>query len=218
VSSRTAALSFVALSAAMAGMVSLAAWLGGSEQIPTPADRLVVGAAFIIAAILGVSFALRPNWMRRPRAGHRQRRGHHTNCEHFAGHTVVLAGTPRCAGCTGLALGSTASASLMVAHLIVPWDIPAGAAPLLVPLGFVLVAANFLESGVPRTRASPHVLSNALLVLGFLLVVVGVFEATGSPGLGLLAVLLSFLLVDTRIRLSAWRHEEIRRSCTAACA
>jgi hypothetical protein len=60
-------------------------------------------------------------------------------------------------------------------------------------------------------------MANAILPVGFVLVTVGAAESTGKVAIGLLAVLISFLWLETRIHISDWKHAEICRKCGREC-
>lgn len=221
---------YVALSGVGATLVVAVALLSPLPGPAAPVERSVVAVVFVGACVLGLSVAVRPAWYRRLRDGrshgdgggpprpNRPTRGHHPTCVHFASHVLEIGGRTRCAGCTGLGLGAALAAVLMVAHAGLPYGLPLGTPLAAVAIGLGLVAANFVEVAALRGSAPVHLASNVLLVLGFLLIVAGTLEATGNTAYGVLAVVVSVLMVDARIRLSGWRHAEVRKSCGEACA
>lgn len=219
---------YVVLSAVGAALVVAVAVLGPEAGPAPPRDRALVAAAFLLVCALGLSAAVRPNWIRRrmERRSHdsggtpaspRTFRGHHQDCPHFAAHVLTVRGRVVCAGCTGLGAGAVLAASLMAAHAGLPGGLPLGPSAAVLALGLGFVALNYLEAGAVRGGAMVHVTSNVLLVLGFLLLVAGTLEATGDAAYAGLAVVVSLLMVDTRIQLSRWRHSEIRKACGDAC-
>ncbi len=192
-------------------------------------DRLIVGGAFIGSCLLGISLALRPGWIGRavgrgngPSEGHgrtetRGRRGHHPDCEKFADHVLTTDKGALCAGCTGLASGCVMAIVLMDIFVFIPTRISSGIPGLFVLLGIILIVVAFAEIALPKRNALLHAAFNVFLVIGFFLVVIGVFHSTGDATSGLLAIVVSFLWLDARIHLSNWRHAKICENCSEVC-
>ncbi len=193
-------------------------------------DRLIVGVPLLASFLLGISLAVKPGWMRRLRrdAIHdadarplnspgRGRRGHHPDCEHFRPHIVRVGGKVLCAGCTGLALGSVASIGMVGLYALPLMSMPPPISIILVAIGTALVAASLADSELFQARGGERLFSNLVMPVGFFLVAAGLLEATGNVAYGLAGVLISFLWLDTRIRLSRRRHVRICRSCGEAC-
>ena len=88
---------------------------------------------------------------------------------------------------------------------------------MLVAIGLLLVLINFVETARHSRTPPLHILANAILPVGFLLVTLSVSEATGEVSIGLVAMLVSFLLLDARIHISDWKHAEICRRCGRSC-
>ncbi len=201
----------------------------GNNSIDT-IERLFIGGAFISSCLFGISLALRPNWIKRhtkqaihgtnpktPITNYRKRHGHHPDCEHFSSHTYKIKDGVLCAGCTGLALGSFISIFLMIIYLIFFIDIPRVVLLIFIIVGMGFIALNYVEIGVLKRGAFTHIISNSFLVVGFFLVIVGVFQLTGNVIYGILALIITFLWLDTRIQLSNWRHAVICRNCNETC-
>jgi hypothetical protein len=55
------------------------------------------------------------------------------------------------------------------------------------------------------------------LVIGFLLVTLGTASATSTILLGLVAILICYLWLDTRIQISDWRNALVCHSCGQTC-
>jgi len=192
----------------------------------TTMERMAVASAFILICTLGmlsgldfVSFARRkeqliPREQARTPSGPR-RVGHHPDCEGFRDHTIGLRGRIYCCGCLSLAFGSGIAICLMTMLMLFTNIAPTNG-PHLVLLGLLIVTIAFVDAWVHRQRWV-HILTNVLLPVGFLLMTVGVTEATGDGALGLVAVLISVLFMDTRISISRWKHEEICRRCGRGC-
>jgi hypothetical protein len=191
---------------------------------------MIAGGAFITSCLLGLSLALRPGWIKRT-AGKgyhgasnsrkqsitKRRLGHHPDCSGFKEHVIHTKNKTLCAGCTGLALGSIAAILLMGFYIAIPIRLSHIQLELLALLGIFFIALSFLEIANDKRRPITHVLTNILLVLGFLLLVVVVFEQTASIPFGILTVVISFLFMDTRIQLSSWKHSLTCKNCRSAC-
>jgi len=201
----------------------------GKNSIET-IDRLFIGGAFILSCLFGISLALRPNWIKRYKkqgihgTNHqsaittsRNRQGHHPDCKPFQSHTYTIKNNILCAGCTGLAIGSFISLFLMIIYLIFFDNIPRVALLIFIIVGMGFVALNYVEIVLHKRTAFAHVLSNSLLVIGFFFVIIGVFQLTGRVIFGILALIITFLWLDTRIQLSNWRHAETCRNCDETC-
>lgn len=192
-------------------------------------DRLLVGGAFILCCLFGLSLALRPNWVRRIRRHNRDnahvpesqtiknRKGHHPDCRGFKGHTLDFNNDTLCAGCFGLALGSMISILFTILYIGLFFEISNSVLYIFVTIGLIFIALNYIEIAIPKRKAIAHVMGNMFLVIGFFLVIIGVYQLTGSSAYGILAVIFSFLWLDTRIQLSSWRHAEICENCGEGC-
>jgi uncharacterized membrane protein len=194
-------------------------------------DRLFLGGAFITSCILGLSLALRPGWIRRINENikgdgtrgsgdskrTRTRIGHHPDCNGFSSHVIKINQRTLCTGCLGLALGSIISLLLIGLYIVVPLEANTEMYILLLLLGLFFIGMNFFEVIIRNKNSNLHLVSNVFLVIGFLLVVIGIFQLTAKIGYGILAVILSFLWLDTRIQLSSWNHKKICLSCEDTC-
>ena len=220
---------YVVLSAIGATFLGVVAWRSpASSPIPS-ADRVLVASAFVAVCVLGFASAVRPNRIRRltsgwshglrggPAPASRPYRGHHPDCEHFAAHVIRMGARTLCAGCTGLGIGAFVAAILMAVYAWLLGGLPVNPPAAVLVFGVGLVTLNYVEVAIRRGHAMVHTAANVLLVLGFLFLTVGTVEATGKAAYGLLAVVVSLLMVDTRIRLSSWRHVDLRRRCGEAC-
>jgi hypothetical protein len=158
---------------------------------PAAEERWAVGLTFIAACTLGVS--------------------------PFRDHTIVVGGRTRCAGCTGLAIGCAFAAVLMALRL---WRFP-GYEPAqgwtMVLVGFALVAYNMAETAGGGNSPVLHMSTNALLVPGFYFVTAGALQLTALAGAGFTALLVCILWLETRMRLSGWRHRRICVDCGREC-
>jgi hypothetical protein len=189
-----------------------------------------VGGAFISSCILGISFAIKPNWIRKSikRGRHdeneqqaqmrtRKRQGHHPDCDKFKSHVIKTKNKVICAGCSGLALGSIISIFLTSAYIVLPNKILPTILHIFIILGLVIIILNYIEIVIPIRNAHFHMIFNVFFVISFFLIIIGIFELTGSMIYGIFGVIISFLWLDTRILLSKWRHSEICKNCSETC-
>jgi predicted membrane protein len=114
-------------------------------------------------------------------------------------------------------IGSVLAIVLMLAYIGAFQGSLKGSAQLLVAIGSVAIILTYLEVASQRRIVALHIAMSAALIVGFLLVTVGILEATGSPVVGLLGVLFGFLWMNTRISLSNWRHALLCGKCPEAC-
>ncbi len=179
-----------------------------------PSEWMAIGSVFILVCALGIlsstdiaRFArAKEKYSPRGEGGTRPgpvRVGHHPDCESFKDHIIVTKGKIFCCGCLSLALGSAIAIVLMVLLMFFSGISPLSGPPLFA-LGLSFVALAFVETGI-HCRRGAHMLVNILLPVGFLSITVGVSVATGNMALGLVAVLISILLLDTRITISRWK-------------
>ena len=201
------------------------------EASITLSDRIFVGGLFILSCILGISLALKPNWIRRLSSKdasvsngnpmneriNKRRRGHHPLCSRFQDHTISRNGNTFCAGCLGLAIGCVIAILLMFLFLIIFPYLTLTVFVLSMSIGMIIIAFSYIETVLPHRTAAGHVINNVLLVIGLFLVVAGVFGITKSPIIGAFAILISFLWLDTRVQLSNWNHEKMCRDCKNTC-
>jgi hypothetical protein len=208
-------------------------WMGVDAEAELDArGAFLVGLLFMVACGFGMTLALWPGWPRRNgdargnevrRPGEAldeagpPRRGHHPDCEPFSGHTFMLGEGVRCAGCTGLMAGCVAAIALMALHLAdldaidpVTWSRLGGLGSWLVLLGVGL-------SKYRSVRGRTSVALNAAFVVGLFLAVAGVMGASGEWTYGMIAVVLCFLWLETRMVTSQWHHVTVCARCPEAC-
>lgn len=222
---------YLVLSVMGAVFILLIAWLGFSESGSTTLnDKLIVGGAFIASCLFGVSLALQPGWTRRSSraGGHayiadkreksgRRMTGHHPDCEEFNGHVMEFMGRTVCSGCTGLALGSVVAIIFTIAYIALQVNADAWILYVFLIVGILLVALSLTDIILSLGKAGLHNHFNIFLVIGFFFVVVSVHQLTGSAAFGLIAIIISFLWLDTRIQLSSKRHRDICMACDQSC-
>lgn len=191
-------------------------------------DKLAIGIPFIVSCLFGISIAIKPNLTgsSSKRGGHDgqhlqtimiKREGHHPECEQFKSHTIKIENKILCAGCSGLAMGSVISIALMSVYIVFLKKTAQDILPVLILFGMVLIALNYLEIIIPGRKAYFHMISNCFLVISFFFIIIGIFHLTGSVIYGLFGILISFLWLDTRIRLSNWHHVKVCKNCRQTC-
>jgi hypothetical protein len=221
---------YLGLSIIGAVLLVLVTYFSSSDVNIALIDKLIIGGAFVTSCLFGISLALRPGWTGRyskervhgllpekPLEPQRKRRGHHPECTRFDSHRISTKRKTYCAGCLGLALGSFISIILMILYVIAPYEFSDLVLNFLIIIGLIIIAVAYVEIMIPKRRAYVHVVSNILLVLGFLFIIIGLFELTGSVFIGIIGVIFSFLWLDTRIQLSSWRHVVICKNCNESC-
>lgn len=222
---------YLILSITAATLLLILTFLGSSDIKPiTIDDKLLLSGVFIICCIFGISLAIRPGWFKRftqhrqilennkqSQKTTRKREGHHPDCHKFQNHIITIKNKTFCAGCLGLSIGSVISIFLIIIYIISTIEQPSTIFYLLIFLGLIIIGLIYLEIVLPIRHSIVHVISNATLVISFLMITIGIFEITGNKIYGLLSVLLSFLWLDTRIQLSKWRHTIICNTCKELC-
>jgi hypothetical protein len=196
----------------------------------TSSDRLIVGSAFFASCLLGLSMALRPNWLKGLLSGEKEepkdevhtsviriRSGHHPDCQGFASHKIKTKNKTYCAGCLGLAFGAVTGIILLFVYLFMPDVVNLMSSFSMIITGLIFIGFNFLVVAARNKNSFMHLISNVILVAGFFFMVVGMFQYTKSVSYGILAVIISFLLLDTRIQLSHWHHERTCVLCKDSC-
>lgn len=193
-------------------------------------DRLLVGGLFIVCCLFGISLAVYPSWYKKilkisknnlnkkkDKKVLRKRKGHHPDCDQFKNHVIRLNNKVLCTGCLGLAIGSIISVFLMLIYLAFVSGKTSTMFYSLVILGLIMIAFNFVEIMFPLRQRAVHIFSNVLIVVGFLLIVIGIFEITGSKTYAITSIIFSYLWLFTRIQLSHQRHSLICSSCSKKC-
>lgn len=228
---RTRVLYFVLLSAVAAALLLTVFSVSRSQENSVDfAGKALVGIAFIASCLLGMSMAIHPNWAKKilgqslrsgaeehPRAQGREYRGHHPDCAGFQGHRLSVGGRDFCAGCLGILFGAAISVVLMMFYLASDPDIARGNQSILLAFGFGTISIAYVEAALEGRNPVVHLVVNSLMVVGLFLLVAGMLEATETAVFGLLAVMFSFLWMDTRIELSMWRHSLLCAKCPESC-
>ncbi|MCX6664241.1 MAG: hypothetical protein NTZ75_08350 [Euryarchaeota archaeon] len=223
-------LSYLALSVVGAALlvvfVSITPAPTSSMVLP---EKIFVAGIFIIICVFGVSFSLRPNWVRpfiskkdnivknHTNALKRSFRGHHPDCKTFENHRMMYQNKTWCAGCLGLLIGCLLSIILVILYVVVPFQQPPTISRLLLFLGLLVIALVYLEIILGSRHSIIHILSNAMLVLSFFLITTSIVELSGKVVYGFFTILLCILWLDTRIQLSRWHHRRLCSSCPELC-
>ncbi|MDD1743396.1 MAG: hypothetical protein LUO85_02080 [Methanomassiliicoccales archaeon] len=218
---------YLLLSGIAAAMLLVVSWMGPLIDRPlTFEDRSIIALAFIGSCVLGIVLSLGPRRLHSLRKkaknddaesiGSQTWIGHHPDCSRFEDHVIEIKKKKYCAGCIGLALGSLISLIIMASYLLLPpVGVPVG--QWLVVIGLFVILVCMAEVAWHLAPPIVHVLSNAAMVIGFLLVIVGTASSSEDVVFSLFAVLICFLWLDTRIQISDWKHVSTCRICGRSC-
>ena len=222
---------YILLSIAAACLVVILVFYGVTNTGTNLNIRLFVGLTFITSCIFGILFAKYPGWIKRifKNVNHNispsekvnkkklKYEGHHPNCNKFENHTIIIYGKKYCAGCFSLAIGSVLSILLMVFYIVFLPRFSQIIYYILIFLGLGIICLCFIEIKISKRNSIFHVFLNSLFVVSFFLIIVGVLEITGELLFGFVAIVFSFLWLDTRAQLSFWQHAKICEECKNNC-
>lgn len=222
---------YILLSIIAAILIILLVFFGDTNTGTNLNIRLFVGLTFIICCIFGILFAKYPGWIKRifKNVNHNisplekvnkknvKYEGHHPNCNRFDNHTINFYGKKYCAGCFSLAIGSVLSIVLMVFYIVIFPRFSQNIYYILIFLGLGIICFCFFEIKIRKSNSIFHVFLNSFFVVSFFLITVGVLEITGELLFGFVAIVFSFLWLDTRAQLSFWQHSKICAECNKNC-
>ena len=199
-----------------------------SSQV-TNNERLLVGSLFIIISLGGIYSAFRPGRLRRLFLKPNDKQttiktksiislaGHHPVCTPFKNHSFQSKNSVFCTGCYGLAVGSIIAIITVCVYLYSNITLPIEYSIVLLSVGFTLLIINYTETIWYHNTVRLHLISNSLLIIGFLFIVIGTTEITGEASYGITATVLSVLWLDVRIHLSQYKHRRICQLCPKDC-
>ncbi|HUL40103.1 MAG TPA: hypothetical protein VLU38_07425 [Methanomassiliicoccales archaeon] len=220
-------LAYVLLSFTAAVLLLVMVRIESAQPSTTPLlDKAVVSSAFMASCVAGIVLSAKPGFLRGkgkgPPIDRNQGPGrpryvaHHPDCGSFDERVVVLRGRKYCGGCLGLMVGSITALALTVIYFFA-LDVSADEGWVAFLAGLAIVALGLVEIASKRGTSWSHLLANALLVVGFFMVTIGALSSTGSGTYGLVALIVCFLWLDTRIQISDWRHAGTCASCGRTC-
>lgn len=192
-------------------------------------ERIFVGLVFIIVCLAGIYSAYRPGRLKRlflksdtkknPITAKSTIRlaGHHPACNQFKNHSFQYNNSYYCTGCYGLAIGSIIAIITISIFLLINIRIADEFKIILLSIGLTLIAINYIETFWYHNSIVFHLVSNSLLIIGFLFIVISTLEITGEASYGLIAIVFSVLWLDVRIHLSQYKHQRICQSCPKDC-
>jgi hypothetical protein len=223
-------LSYLGLSVAGAALLLVFVSMTPSPTgTPALVEKMVVAGIFIASGVVGISFLLRPNWVRRfiskkentvkNHSDELQRsfQGHHPDCKTFENHRTIYRDKTWCTGCLGLLIGCLLSIILMILYVVVPFKQPLMISRLLFFFGLFIIGLVYLEILMDSRYSIIHIVFNGLLVLSFFFITESILELSGKIEYGLYTILLCILWLDTRIQLSRWHHRRLCSSCPEPC-
>ena len=207
---------YLALSFAGLSMLVSLYLRGGGPQVSIPHQAQVTGTVFAAICLAGLVAAVSPRSLcGHGRGSSARSTGHHPDCGRFSGHVLWLGGKPRCAGCSGLALGAVISIIGSVLFFYVGIFRSLNGAVFWV--GVVAVALgliqHFIDLGSPRV----HLLLNVSLVWGSFMVAASMSAAGVSFFVEAYHLVLVVFWVATRIRVSQEEHALVCRACGVEC-
>jgi hypothetical protein len=186
------------------------------SQPTYPTKTFLMRAVFALICALGLIAGVSPAFISFSKAERRDGdgvTGHHPDCGRFNSHTVNLLGKQRCAGCTGLVIGSAVS--------LVGLALGLGPCGLGIETvfwgGVILVGLGLAQHFINLKNEWVHLFLNTWFVLGAWLM----FESIQALGLGV-SVQVYFLFMTVfwvwaRIRASQWTHVGICSGCSQIC-
>ncbi|MBN2600138.1 MAG: hypothetical protein JXA75_06315 [Candidatus Thermoplasmatota archaeon] len=192
-------------------------------------EKLGIAGLFILCCILGISFAFRPNWIRRyfRRSTNEEEneqpsmkqsfQGHHPACVPFQNHTIQWRKKTWCAGCLGLFIGLCIAILFMVLYIIYDVQPTRIVSYLFLLLGWALLAMVYGETLIRSRHAIVHIVINSMLPLSFFFIIIAVGSVTGTFISSFFTILLCFLWLDTRIQLSKRHHRLLCTRCPESC-
>lgn len=199
-----------------------------SSQLPNN-ERLLIGLLFIMISLAGIYSAYRPGRLKRLMLKSDDRKypittkptirlaGHHPVCDQFKNHSFQYKNSEFCTGCFGLTVGSIIAIISICLYLYYSIELTNFFSIILLSAGFTLVLLNYIETLWYHNSIQFHLISNALLIIGFLFIVISSSEITAEASYGLIAIIFSVLWLDVRIHLSQNKHRRICQLCPKDC-
>jgi len=222
---------YILLSIFAASLIILMVYFSSPSNSTNINIRLFAGLTFIVCCIIGILCAKYPGWARRifKVINHQissseqvnkkkvKYEGHHPKCNQFENHTIYIHGKTYCAGCFSLAIGAVVSIILMALYIVNFPRLSHYIYYILIFIAMGIISICFIEIKNRKRNSTIHVIINILFVVSFFLITVCVLEITGELIFGLVAILFSFLWLDTRAQLSFWQHAKICAECNKNC-
>ena len=191
--------------------------------------RIYITLIFIILCIFGFSLSIYPRWYYKIIKKNKKkffntkldnnkikREGHHPKCSKFRNHVIKIKKKIICTGCLGLGIGSLISIFLII-YYFTSYNSEYSILYLYsFFLGLIIITISFIESFI-NNNPFFHVLSNIFLIIGFMLIIISTLENSGDIIYGLIAILASFLFLETRIQISLLKHMNICNQCIKNC-
>jgi len=193
-------------------------------------DRYILTFIFILCCIYGISRTKYPSWYKKLRGKNnlktrilvdqkvkRKKTGHHPDCIKFKNHKIILKNKVFCTGCLGLLIGCIISIFLIFIYLIYHKILSLSLYHSIFFLGLIIIYITFFETLFIKKNEYFHIFTNIFFVISFLLIFISVFEITGRIIYGMICIVISFLLLETRINISNINHSSICFKCNDSC-
>lgn len=221
---------YLTLSGIGAALLSAVVWYAPNTPVALSLfEKRLVGSVFLFLCVLGISFCIRPGWLKKVLKKHtttqtpqemvlkRTRIGHHPDCVVFNHHRISIKQKSWCAGCVGLLIGCLLSGGLMILYLLDFFTFNGSLSRVLFFSGLVALFVVYIEILLGSRAAVIHIILNSMLIVGFFLITIGVMQLTAEVINGFFSLLLCILWLDTRIVFSSWRHSQLCSICPEAC-
>ena len=199
-----------------------------SEIINIDFYRIYLAIIFIIICIIGFSISVYPRCYYKIIKNNknkntskinnkiRKREGHHPKCNKFQNHVIKIKNKKYCTGCLGLGIGSIISIFLTISYIFTYNTDYLIIFQYSFFIGLLIILLSYFESFINKIPII-HILSNIFLIIGFMLIIISTFENSGYIIYGLIAILASFLFLETRVQISILKHIDICTKCIKDC-
>jgi len=191
--------------------------------------RLYIALIFIIICFFGFTLSFYPRWYNTIIKNNkkinindnlnnkkRKREGHHPDCIKFRNHVIKIKKKKYCAGCLGLGIGSLISIFLIIYYVTLYNSGYSIIFQYYFFLGLLIIILSYFELFI-NNNPFLHFLSNIFFIIGFLMIIFGTLENTSDLIYVLIAILGSFLFLETRIQISLLKHINICNKCINNC-
>jgi hypothetical protein len=188
-------------------------------------EKIVISIIFIIICIIGSSLSFKPRWYKRIKKTSSiddikikkiSREGHHPSCEKFKNHVIMINNKTYCSGCLGLAIGAFLSIILILFYNIINTK-NMEIYNYFIFIGLIMVFFSFFESMLYNRNPLMHLISNIILINGFLFIVISTLENSDNLIFGLISIFVIFIFLETRIQISLLNHRNICINCQNDC-
>ena len=140
--------------------------------------------------------------------------GHHPDCGRFESHTILFMGRNYCPGCSGLLVGAIIAVIGTLLYYFMGLVMIYGEISFWTGAGTVLISLALIFF-LNKQNNIVKLISNATLVLGSLLILVGIDTVKENIVMEFYFFLLVLFWIRARIAVSERNHESICNHCRA---